>query len=232
MAAPQPDQAMTLATTPVASLGESRSPRRRHGVGLVAMLGGTALVFGLMLVLNATAPAPPEVEKTAVANFEVKPPPPQARKPKPKPKRTPPKRRNAPPPPSSLLAAGVGGLDFGLGGGGAGDWGSLNDELLGEVTDVVMTDEAVDDQPRPLSQSAPEYPRRARAQGISGRVVVSFLITAEGRVEDVRVLSAEPPNWFEEVALTAVRSWEFEPARYQGNPVPVRREVPLDFDLQ
>ena len=210
----------------------ARSLALRHGAAAVSMIVGTAFVFGLMMVLNETAATPEERETGPIAHFEVKPPPPPPSRPKPKPKRSPPKRRNAPPPPASLLASGVGGLDFGLGDGGAGAWDGLNDELLGEVTDVVMTDEAVDEQPRPLSQSAPDYPRRARAQGIAGRVVVSFLITREGRVEDVRVLSAEPSGWFEEVALSAVRTWEFEPARYQGNPVPVRREVPLDFDLQ
>lgn len=210
----------------------ARSHRLRHVAALASMVGGTAVVFGLMLVLNATATLPEPEESGPIAQFEVTKPPPPPNRPKPKPKRTPPKRRNAPPPPSSLLAAGVGGLDFGLDGGAAGSFAGLDDELLGEVTDVVMTDEAVDEQPRALSQAMPAYPRRARAQGIAGRVVVSFLITADGRVEDARVLSAEPAGWFEDVAIEAVRSWEFEPARYQGNPVPVRREVPLDFDLQ
>lgn len=209
----------------------ARSPRFRHAAAAVSMVGGTAAVFGLMLVLNATATLPEPEDSKEIVAFEVKTAPPPANKPKPKPKRTPPKRRNAPPPPSSMLAAGIGGLDFGFGD-GAGAFGELDSELIGEVTDVVMTDEAVDEQPRPLSQAGPEYPRRARAQGIAGRVVVSFLITADGGVQDARVLSAEPPGWFEDVALDAVRSWEFSPARHQGIAVPVRREVPLDFDLQ
>jgi protein TonB len=209
---------------------DPRRPALRHLVGAVAMLVGTSAVFGLMLVLNATAKLPDEEPGKEIVAFEVKTPPPPPNRPKPKPKRTPPKRSAAPPPPSGLLAAGVGGLDFGLG--DAGGWGAMGEELLGEVNQTVMTDEAVDEQPRPLTQSAPEYPRRARAQGIAGRVVLSFLIDRDGAVQDVRVLSAEPPGWFEEAAQEAVRSWSFEPARYQGAPVPVRREIPLEFDLQ
>lgn len=208
-----------------------RSLLLRRLVGVVAMVLGTGSVFGLLIVLQSTAPTPEERGTSEPVAFDVKPPPPPPNKPKPKPKRSPPKRRNAPPPPSGLLAAGVGGLDFGLGGGGAALAG-LGDELLGDVQDVVMTDEAVDEQPRALSQAAPEFPRRARAAGVGGVVVVGFLITAEGRVEDARVLNAEPPGWFEDVALEAVRSWSFSPARYQGRPVPVRREVPLQFALQ
>ena len=63
------------------------------------------------------------------------------------------------------------------------------------------------------------YPPNAKAAGIEGRVVVSYDVTAEGRVANAEIAEAQPPGVFEEAALAAVRSWRFRPVLQRGQAV-------------
>ena len=76
-----------------------------------------------------------------------------------------------------------------------------------------------------LSGAGPIYPIAAKAEGIEGNVVVRYGVTIDGRVINARVDSAEPPGLFEEAALTAVRSWRYNPALRDGEPVGVDNVV-------
>ena len=63
------------------------------------------------------------------------------------------------------------------------------------------------------------YPINAHAAGVEGRVLVRYDVTADGRVENAAVVSAEPNGVFENAALAAVRSWRFRPSSKGGKPV-------------
>jgi TonB family protein len=67
-----------------------------------------------------------------------------------------------------------------------------------------------------ISGGGPSYPADARAQGIEGFVVVRYNVSVQGRVGNARVVRAEPAQIFEEAALTAVRSWVFNPPLVDG----------------
>ena len=84
----------------------------------------------------------------------------------------------------------------------------------------------------PLVDIPPEYPRRAQAAGIEGQVTLQFTVNADGRVENIRVLSAEPPGVFDRAARRAVSRWRFAPRRENG--VAVSREVSktMNFRLE
>ncbi len=79
-------------------------------------------------------------------------------------------------------------------------------------------------QNRPMqlvSGSGPVYPALAKAERIEGAVVVRYGVSVDGRVINARIESAEPEGVFEDAALAAVRSWRYNPALRDGEPVAV-----------
>ena len=82
------------------------------------------------------------------------------------------------------------------------------------------------DRPMQLvSGSGPVYPAVAKAEGLEGMVVVRYGVSIDGRVIDARVDRAEPAGVFEEAALSAVRSWRYNPAIRDGEPIAVSNVV-------
>lgn len=61
--------------------------------------------------------------------------------------------------------------------------------------------------PLPVHIREPVYPQTALTRGIEGQVVVEFGLAPDGRVQDLRVISAKPAGVFEQAALQAVRGW-------------------------
>ncbi len=86
--------------------------------------------------------------------------------------------------------------------------------------------------PEPAPENAqPEFPEEARAAGKEGVVVLKFVVTVAGTVEQIQVLKGEPP--FVDAAVAAVRTWRFRrPAMLDGSPVPVFRIVPVRFRVR
>lgn len=76
-----------------------------------------------------------------------------------------------------------------------------------------------------------DYPQRARRAGIEGRVIIQFIVTEKGTVEDPRVIRGIGGGADEE-ALRVVREAQFEPGRQRGNPVRVQYSLPIIFRLQ
>lgn len=59
--------------------------------------------------------------------------------------------------------------------------------------------------PRVLRTQQPVYPDLAARRGIEGTVVLDFALTAQGRVRDARIVSADPAGVFDAAALAALR---------------------------
>lgn len=78
----------------------------------------------------------------------------------------------------------------------------------------------------------PDYPREARRKGWEGRVVLSVLISREGRVVSLNVIESSGHGILDQASLIAVRQWLFEPAQLFGNPIEKRLEVPVRFRLE
>jgi protein TonB len=70
-----------------------------------------------------------------------------------------------------------------------------------------------------LEGGRPTYPEGAKARGVEGWVEVEYTVTAEGTVDDVRVVDASPAGVFDAAALAAVRTWRYRPLREDGRPV-------------
>jgi protein TonB len=97
---------------------------------------------------------------------------------------------------------------------------------------AVYTLGEVDRPPERTVYVAPVYPAAARRRGLAGWVSLVFVVTREGRVEDVVVVDAEGGRRFEAPAVRAVRRWKFRPGRLEGEAVPVRCTVKINFRLE
>jgi TonB family protein len=94
---------------------------------------------------------------------------------------------------------------------------------LGEVARDVAQES--DETPFPMSLITPQFPVRAREGGV---VLVRALVGVDGRVNEASVTQASAGG-FGEVALTAVRSWSFRPARVEGLTRPANAYIVFTF---
>jgi protein TonB len=78
----------------------------------------------------------------------------------------------------------------------------------------------------------PAYPLALRQEGIGGTVLIRFIVDATGNVMEPEILDATHPAFGQSV-LEAVKSWKFQPATLDGEPVnlAVRQEVPFTLHL-
>lgn len=84
----------------------------------------------------------------------------------------------------------------------------------------------------PLMRMNPEYPMRARQDGIEGFVQIRFDIDPQGRVQNARVTAAKPRGVFEQSALRAIKKWRYRPTVEDGKAVWERgQNVRLPFRL-
>ena len=78
----------------------------------------------------------------------------------------------------------------------------------------------------------PDYPPMARRMNISGTVVLSVLVSENGRVEDLRLVRAAGGSMgLTEAAQKAVRQWTFRPALKDGVAVKTWMTIPVPFVL-
>jgi protein TonB len=85
--------------------------------------------------------------------------------------------------------------------------------------------------PRLLREVKAVYTEDARRLGITGEVVLSIVIEADGRVGAVRLVRGLGAG-LDERAIAAVREWQFAPARRLGTPVAVTVEAVVAFNLR
>ena len=84
----------------------------------------------------------------------------------------------------------------------------------------------------PLNEVLPVYPDSARRRGIEGYVKLAFTITADGKVENVRVVESSPANVFEREARRAAVRWRFSPRTEDGRMVAREAVKTLQFRLE
>ena len=82
-----------------------------------------------------------------------------------------------------------------------------------------------------VRQVEPEYPREAMREGVEGSIDLRFTVTAAGKVADIEVVTANPPQTFDRAAISALRRWRYEPRREDGVAVDSRTRVRLEFKI-
>jgi protein TonB len=97
---------------------------------------------------------------------------------------------------------------------------------IGEIFDISKLDQI----PQPTVQVRPQYPFEMRRAGISGQVVVDFIVDTSGNVRNAYAASSTQRE-FEQAAVTAVSKWRFKPGRKGGHVVNTHMQVPIVFSL-
>ncbi len=85
--------------------------------------------------------------------------------------------------------------------------------------------------PEYLTNPELDYPLTARRRHQEGSVVVSVVVSAQGKVVRVALKNSSGFSILDDAALKAVRGWEFKPARKGAVAVESQIEVPVQFKL-
>ena len=84
--------------------------------------------------------------------------------------------------------------------------------------------------PKVVYDPDPEYSEEARKAKYQGTVVLWLVVAPDGHPQQIRVQRSLGMG-LDEKAMEAVRQWRFEPAKKDGQPVPVMINVEVNFRL-
>jgi protein TonB len=77
----------------------------------------------------------------------------------------------------------------------------------------------------PISTARPQMPEWACKKGIKGWVEVVFTVMPNGRVQDVKIVDADPRGVYEAAAIESISNWIYESG---GKAREVKQRVPMD----
>jgi periplasmic protein TonB len=83
-----------------------------------------------------------------------------------------------------------------------------------------------------VEKTQPAYTEQAREARLEGSVLLSVVISSEGRTKDIKVIRGLGLG-LDEKAVEALGTWKFQPARLRkdNTPVPVTANVEINFRL-
>jgi protein TonB len=82
-------------------------------------------------------------------------------------------------------------------------------------------------EPRVVKLVPPIFPRLARQARVTGTVVLEAIVTVDGTVAEIKVISGHP--LLVEAAIDCVKQWEYEPTQLNGVPTPVILTAKVHF---
>lgn len=134
--------------------------------------------------------------------------------------------------PSASLGGDLKSLSAGVVSEGTGGSGGMN-ITQGETSMSQLAQETGGESrpARAIQVVNPVYPQSAQARGIEGFVILEILVSERGQVTEAKVLSANPEGLFEQVAIEAIRKWNFEPGIENGKTVMSRIKQKVNFEL-
>ncbi len=103
-----------------------------------------------------------------------------------------------------------------------------SDAVPAPALDVDAEFQPFDTPPTLEKYVEPEYPAYAKKHAIMGVVTLRIVVSAKGRVDDVRVLESSD-HMFDAPAIEAAKRFRFKPARLNGEPVRSAVVVPVRF---
>ena len=81
-----------------------------------------------------------------------------------------------------------------------------------------------------VNQPRPAYPPLARQARIQGTVRLEAVISKDGAIQNLEVVSGHP--LLIQSALAAVQQWRYQPTLLNGAPVEVITTIDVNFTLQ
>jgi TonB family protein len=84
--------------------------------------------------------------------------------------------------------------------------------------------------PKVLDKVEPEYTEEARARKLSGTVLLSVVIGADGIARDINIVRGIGAG-LDESAAAAIEKWRFEPGTREDVPVAVRATIEVNFKM-
>jgi periplasmic protein TonB len=141
------------------------------------------------------------------------------------------KEEEAPPPMMSGVVGGVpGGVPGGQMGGVMGSIiGSANTAIPRAATPQRVRVSAGVTQGMVIRKVNPTYPQIAKTARVQGQVVLQAVISKEGTIEGLKVISGHP--LLTQSAVDAVKQWRYRPYILNGEPVEVDTTVTVIFSL-
>ena len=80
-----------------------------------------------------------------------------------------------------------------------------------------------------IKKVEPKYPQEARKKHVEGIVVTKAIISNEGDVQELTVVSGDP--LLVPAALEAAKQWKYKPYLLNGQPVEVETRIMMIFQL-
>lgn len=85
--------------------------------------------------------------------------------------------------------------------------------------------------PKRLHKVEPDYTEEAKAAGIDGTVRLSGVVGADGQARAITVVRGLDAG-LDLKAIEAVEKWHFQPGTKDGEPVPVRAQIEINFRIK
>ena len=84
-------------------------------------------------------------------------------------------------------------------------------------------------EPKVVKLVAPVYPKLAIKARVKGTVILEATVTADGTVDEIRVISGNP--LLTQAAIDCVKQWRYEPTYLNGDRVAVILPARVNFEL-
>jgi TonB family protein len=82
-----------------------------------------------------------------------------------------------------------------------------------------------------IEKVEPRYPEDAKQRHVAGQVVMAAVITKQGTIDDLEVVSSEDAS-LSQAAVGAVKNWRYRPYLLNGQPVEVETTITVNFGMR
>jgi protein TonB len=83
-----------------------------------------------------------------------------------------------------------------------------------------------------VNNPAPAYPAISKKLKEEGTVLLTILVTKEGRVAEAQIKTSSGHKRLDDAAIRAIKRWKFNPATQAGKPIDYWYEIDFEFSLK